>query len=166
MVTEVNPDRGTALTKQNLFQLLQVYDLQPFLFTKSVHIQTGVVPKYKPVLTLNTQHSVYPSKLLAIFLHEEFHWWIQKNPRDTKKTIDSLKLVIPNLTPDVSAHLIVCYLEYRALVKFLGQKEATRIVRSFTKKDTVTPWMYEQMITTQSHIKNAVEKNRLLPRGF
>ena len=74
-ITEINPNQWTALTKKNMLMLTKDYDLEPFLFTKKINIQSRVIPHSHPILTLNTRNAEFPLKILSTWLHEEFHWF-------------------------------------------------------------------------------------------
>ncbi len=168
-ITEINPNRLTALTKQNLFHLAKVYDLKPFLFTKQIHIQSYVVPHSHPILTINTRHADRPQHLLSTWLHEEFHWWAGMNQKSTDRAISQLKKIYPNVPGEVSTsrsiylHLIICYLEYRALVHYLGEKESQVIVRELIEKDKLYPWVYQQILMKENDIGKVIVANKLIP---
>lgn len=169
-VEEINPDKWTALTKQNLLHLAQVYDLRPFLFSKNIRIQTKVIPESHPVITLNTRNAERPQKLLANFLHEELHWWTSMNPVAVEGAINELKKIYPKAPKTLSygqdgtyLHLIICFLEYRALQYYLGKKEAREIITSLMKKDKVYPWIYYQVLNKDYAIRKIVLKHKLLP---
>ncbi len=168
-ITEINPNRLTALTKQNLFHLAKVYDLKPFLYTKQIHVQSYVVPHSHPILTINTRHAERPQHLLATWLHEEFHWWSGNNRVNNDRAIVQLKKLFPNIPGgSVSArstylHLIICYLEFRALVHYLGEKEAREIVQELIEKDKLYPWVYTQILGKNPGIGKIIVANKLLP---
>lgn len=169
-ITEINPNKFTYLAKQNLFHLAKVYDLRPFLFTKKIHIQSYVVPHSHPVLTLNTRHAETPHHLLSTWMHEEFHWWLGLHPRETDKAIADFTKAYPKLPKDVVGnkrstylHLAICFLEYRALVHFLGQKEARELLQELVAKDKIYPWVYTQVLNDEAKIKKIIVTNKLLP---
>jgi hypothetical protein len=169
-ITEINPNRLTALTKQNLFHLAKVYDLKPFLYTKKVHIQSYVVPHSHPVLTLNTRNAEKPRELLSTWLHEEFHWWTSTKNAETQSAITELKKTWPKVEAGAAAdvqstylHLIVCYLEYRSLVHFLGEGQAKDLIGSLAVNDKIYPWIYMQVLQKESVISNVLKKHNLLP---
>jgi hypothetical protein len=169
-ITEINPNRLTALTKQNLFHLAKVYDLKPFLYTKKIHIQSFVVPHSHPVLTLNTRNAEKPQQLLSSWLHEEFHWWTSSKSADTLLAIADLKKTWPKVEAGAAAdiqstylHLIVCYLEYRSLVHFLGEGPAKDLIGSLAAKDKIYPWIYMQVLQKENVISAIVKKHNLLP---
>ena len=169
-VTEIQPNKWTALTKQNLFQLAQVYDLAPVLFTKEIQIQSKVVPKSHPVLTLNTRNAEHPKRLLSSFLHEQLHWWAVINNDKMNHAIKELRKIYPKAPMTRSSgpnstyiHLIVCYLEYRTLAFYLGEKESREVISVIMKKDKIYPWIYYQVLNKNFAIKKIVQKYTLLP---
>lgn len=169
-VSEINPNRFTGMAKQNIFHLVKVYDLKPFLYTKKVHIQSHVVPHSHPVLTLNTRHAENPHHLLSTWMHEEFHWWLGNHPRETDRAVSELEKVYPRLPANEARnkrstymHLAICYLEYRALSHFVGQKEAKEIIRELVTKDKIYPWIYTQVLGNEEPIRKIVVANNLLP---
>jgi hypothetical protein len=168
-ITEVNPNRMTAVTKQNLFHLAKVYDLKPFLYTKKVQVQSYVIPHSHPTLTINTRNHDKPHRLLATWLHEEFHWWAIQKQHDTDKAISEFKTLFPKLPAGGShndqstyLHLIVCYLEYRSLIHYLGATDAKELITDMIKTDKLYPWIYTQVLTNPE-IGKVVRKNKLLP---
>lgn len=169
-ITEINPNKWTALTKQNLHHLVQVYDLTPLLFTRNIQIQSQVIPTSHPVLTLNTRNAEHPKKLLSSFLHEQFHWWGGMNQENFKLAVKELKKIYPTAPatkgsgPDSTfVHLIICYLERQALAFYLGDKEAKEIITAIMKKDKIYPWIYYQVLNKDFAIKKVVQKYKLLP---
>jgi non-ribosomal peptide synthetase component F len=63
-------------TADLLSALVQSYDLRAWTFTRTVRIEEGVIPHSHPVLTLNTRHLEDREQLLALFLHEQIHWFL------------------------------------------------------------------------------------------
>lgn len=171
IIDEKHPNKETAMVKQNLFHLAQVYDLRPFLYTKRIIIDPNVISHSHPVLTLNTRFAEYPHKLLSLWLHEELHWWMVEKGPEVKAAIKELKKIYPHmprpskiLPPDSGhLHLIVCYLEVRAMQFYLGEKEAKKIIQQFIRKDKLYPWIYYQILHKPFPIKRIVERFKLLP---
>ena len=169
-VTEVNPNKWTAITKQNLLHLTQIYDLDPFLFTRKIYIQSRVIPHSHPVLTLNTRNAENPKKILATFLHEQMHWWLGFRKDKLTAAIQDLKKIFPKVpsenkrgTYSTYLHLIVNYLELRALEHYLGSKEAKSIIRSTMLKDKIYPWGYSKVLNNTKTLKRILEKHQLFP---
>lgn len=168
VITEVGPNKWTYLTKQNMLQLAQVYDLSPFLYTKKIQVQSDVHSSAFPVLTLNTKHSEDPKKILAMWLREEFHWWVRQNKVNADLAVNELKKIYPKVpTPkgshSIHLHLIVCYLELKAMELYLGPKEARNVTQQMMKKDKLYSWVYYQILYKNFAIKKTIEKYQLLP---
>lgn len=170
-VKEIQPNKWTSITKQNLLHLAQVYDLSPFLYTKKIHIQSQVIPHSHPVLTLNTRNAENPKKILSTFLHEELHWWLSgKNDKPTNLAIAELKKIYPKV-PAINKngphstylHLIVCFLELEALEHYLGKKEARGVITNIMRKDKIYTWVYYQVLYKDFAIRQLVKKHKLLP---
>lgn len=170
VVTEINPNKQTALVKQNLLHLAQVYELSPFIYTKYVRIEPNAVLQSHPVITLNTKNSEHPNKILANFLHEELHWWAAKNQANINTAVAELKKIYPkvpvtkNLHPNTTyLHLIVCHLELKALSLYLGKHEARKTISSLMKKDKLYSWEYYQVLNKDYAIQRIVRKHKLIP---
>lgn len=163
-ITEVSPSKWTALTRQNLEHLLHVYDLAPFLFTTDIHIQSRVIPHSHPILTLNTRYAEKPHKLLSVFVHEQLHWWTSQKKVDVNKAIGELKRLFPNQVHSTYLHLIVCTLEYDAMVYFLNKKEATKIVHEFINVDRIYAWTYTQVLKRHKELSRIILKYKLKPK--
>jgi hypothetical protein len=170
-IKEVNPNKWTHLTKQNLEHLIQVYDLEPFIFTDLIHIQSRVVPHSHPILTLNSRFAEAPHRLLAVFLHEQLHWWLEKNQEKVKLAKLDLKKIFLAIPKEGMArnqdstylHFIVCYLEYRALQHFLGKKQADHILMTMIKEDKVYPWIYGRIFEKYQEIEKIIRQHDLEP---
>ncbi len=167
-ITELNPNRLTGLTKQNLFHLAKVYDLRPFLYTKKIQIQSFIVPHSHPVLTLNTRHAEKPHQLLSTWLHEEFHWWTEGKKAETNKAITELKKLYPKIDGKIGnqssyIHIIVCFLEYQSLKHFLGEKDAKEVIDEFISQDKIYPWIYSLVLQKTDAISRIIRKNKLIP---
>lgn len=105
--------------REQLLCLLRKYDLGKWLFTREIRIEEGATPHSHPVLTLNTRHLGDDSLLLASFIHEQLHW-----------------------------HLLLCCLEYQALIELLGLEEAQRVLRC----QNHYRWIYTTILQDQDRI--------------
>lgn len=169
-IVEIGPNKWTAITKQNMLHLAQVYDLRPLLFTKKIHIQSQVIPHSHPILTINTRNAENPKKILSVWLHEELHWWALKNAKNLDLAMKELKKIYPKapITKSTGAdstflHLIICHLELKALGFYVGNKEAREIITDMMKKDKIYPWIYYQVLYKDFAIKRIVKKYKLIP---
>ncbi len=169
-IREKKQSKWTALTKQNLIHLAQVYNLKPFLYTKKIRIVPNEPSHSHPVLTINTRFAEQPRKLLATLLHEEFHWWVAKKKSSYKVARAQLGKLFPRPTvyrnnlEGTYEHLVVCYLELRALTVFLGPQEARKTVIELMSKDKTYPWIYSQVLTKHELLKKIVESAKLVPK--
>lgn len=170
-VSEVRGNRRTAVMKQNVLHLAQVYDLTPFLYSKKIEITSEAQSKAFPVITLNARFSEKPNKILSQWLHEEMHWWVRQHPEQMKAAIRELNKVWPKVPPEgrvksataTYSHLIICWLEQEALTFYLGKTNARNILREFIKKDRIYPWSNSQVLNQGHVIKKVVHRHKLLP---
>lgn len=154
-------------TKEQLLALLKKYDLQKWFFTKRVRIEEGAVSHSHPVLTLNTRLRS-ELELLAVFIHEQLHWFVSERFQQTKTAIDELRALYPKVPvgqpqsardeDSTYLHLIVCYLEYRALTELLGVEEATKIVKSLPYYQ----WIYKTVCTDALKIEDIIRQCKLI----
>lgn len=169
-IVEVKPNKWTAIMKQNMLHLAQVYDLRPFLFTRKIRIESHVIPHSHPVLTMNTRYAEHPKKILSLWMHEELHWWLEKHPKETALAVKELKKIYPQAPKGQGAnadstftHLLVCYLEMRALALYVGEKESKVIIEDIMKTDKLYPWVYYQVLYKNFAIKKIIKKYKLVP---
>lgn len=166
-ITEVAPNKLTAIARQNLEHLLGVYHLSPLIFTENVFIRSNVIPHSHPTLTLNTRFAEQPNKLLAAFIHEELHWWMSRNKANLARASKELKKLIPKLPAKTTyEHIVVCFLEYDGLIFYLGNKEATKIIRGFVLQDKLHPWIYTEVLKKHKQINRIAKKYKLKPAPF
>ena len=168
-MTEVGPNKWTALTRQNLEQLLQVYDLRPYLLTLDIQIQSQAYPQTQPILTLNTRFAEQPNKLLAVFIHEQLHWWATKKSGEINKAIGEIKSLLPTVpekelgTDENLAYLetIICFFEYKTMIQLLNKKEANKVLRDFIHTDKVNPWINTQVYLKFKAIEAVLKKHKI-----
>ena len=152
-----------------LIGLSQKHDLSPWLFTNRVRIESGVIPHSHPVLTLNTRHMDNPTQLLAVFLHEQIHWFLAavENKNQLKDALSELREMYSQV-PDgqnggasseysTYLHLLVNWLEFDALSKLLGRSEAQEVIEG----QYVYEWIYGRVLEDSSELKSIVTKHDL-----
>jgi hypothetical protein len=125
-------------TAEQLLRLLRRYDLRRWRFTSTIQIERGVIPHSHPVLTLNARHMDDDGLLLATYLHEQLHWFVEAVAARVNEAITELRQRYPH--PPIGypegasdayssyVHYVICYLEWRALVELAGSEEAERIL--------------------------------------
>lgn len=166
-------DAAEAQTRDQLLRLLKTYDVEKWLFTRKIAIDGGldVIPHSHPVLTLNTRHLKDDDLLLSTFLHEQLHHFLTANPEKTEAVIKELRALYPQVpagnregaTDERSTylHLIVNYLEIRAVREVLGELRAFQILQ-FWAQDHYT-WIYRKVMEEGYKIGPIVGKHGLIP---
>ena len=124
-------------TRDQLLRLLQTYDLSKWIFTEKVAIDSNSIPHSHPVLTLHTRHLREDDLLLATFLHEQTHWFLDARREATDKALKALRRAFPEVPvgyPEGAAdlessylHLVINYLEFVALVQVVGEQRARQV---------------------------------------
>ena len=157
-------------TQEQLFALLRQYDLRKWLFTKHIRIQRRAIPHSHPVLTLSTRDRNDSSRLLATFIHEQLHWFATLHPSKVSAAVAELRALYPQVPvgyPEGArseystySHLIICYLEYQALVELMGLQEATRVF-DFLSKHHYT-WVYKTVRADANRIGAVVRRHGLM----
>ena len=136
-ITFVEEEKEKA--REQLRRLLAEYDLDPWIFTQRVKIETGVDPHSHPILTLNTDFLDDDDMQLSVFLHEQAHWFVSRSvphraPEDGEEEaiIRELRQMYPNApVPDYNAylHLIVAWVELDAMAELVGEEQARQLLR-------------------------------------
>jgi len=137
-VTTKSAERSEIELRKRVEQVVLKYELQRWLYSRRIVIDRAVWPPHShPVLTLGvTERFLHDDvELVAVLVHEEFHWNLALNSGLSKwKLMALLKAFLPVLRvappfgseDDVSTymHVLVCYMEYKALSKVFGQPAA------------------------------------------
>ena len=134
----VNETPKEQKIKADLEALLTTYDLSKWQYTDKIRVdEKARTPYSHPVLTMSTQKEYLKSKtkLLSTYLHEQFHWHVIINGIPTKEAFrqrikehfPNVQVGFPNGSRDEGStlsHIIVCYLEFMALTKLIGEHDA------------------------------------------
>jgi len=143
-VTAAHDDAREVQLKQRIESDVVRYHLGAWLFTKKVVIDKDVWPPHShPVLTLGVSDAFLTDEVYRVsnLLHEEFHWDMQMNGRlSPEEETAALKAAFPGLDPtppqgsgseaSTYRHILVCYLEYRALATVFGEDAALNSLRA------------------------------------
>src|SRR5215213_4275785 len=158
-------------TRAQLQRLLQTYHVAKWIFTRAVLIDEKSIPHSHPVLTVSTRHLKDDELLLSTFVHEQIHWFLTQNNKNTEEAKRELRGLFPkvpisfpegaNDEESTYLHLIVIYLEYRADRELLGELRA-RQVMEFWAADHYT-WIYKTVLERPRDIGNIVFKHKLVP---
>ncbi len=161
---------GTALEergREQLERLLRTYDLERWLFTRLVVIQSRVIPHSHPILTLNTRYVDDDIAQLATFLHEQHHWFLVDRRAATDAAIADLRALyptVPDEPPEAARseestylHLLVCYLELQAVAGLVGEDTARQQLESWTHYT----WVYHTVLSETEKIGEVVRRHGL-----
>ena len=149
--------------KKQLERILDTYDLERWIFTDSVLIQSYVTPHSHPILTLNTRYTDEDKIQLATFLHEQIHWYADADSVTTEKVINTFRQMYPQVPVgegqgarseySTYLHLLVCWLEFDGVRQLLGEKEA----RSILEEKTYYKWIYNKVLDEGGRIGAVVK---------
>lgn len=151
--------------KQQLERILDNYDLEKWIFTDSVLIQSYVTPHSHPILTLNTRYLDHDDKgQLSTFIHEQIHWYAVADSVSTEKIVNTFRDMYPEVPVgngqgarseySTYLHLLVCWLEYDGLRQLIGEGEA----RSIMADKTYYRWIYNKILTDEKRIGRVIKK--------
>jgi len=167
LISERNPDKSTYISRQNLHHLEQVYNLKAFSYQRNIIIDSNKKDhKYfseETALIVGTDYVESPQKLLAVWLHEEFHWWARIHEKELIPVLRKLKEYYPKTSQSNRLHLLISYLEFEALRFYLEDKEARSIINSKIKKDRSFKWTYQQALKRSGLFKKVLRDHKLLP---
>lgn len=168
-ISLANASQRERQTRDQLVALLQCYDLRRWQVTDAVRIEQGVIPHSHPVLTLSTYLLGDDARLLAIYLHEQLHWFCDQREAAVERAIEELRriyLVVPVGLPEGGKsefssylHLVIGSLEYLALVELIGTDEARLVIESWTHYT----WIHATIQRDIGTIRAIVERHDLLP---
>ncbi len=162
---------GTALEEKGREQLLRIvadYDLDSWIFTQNVIIQSRVIPHSHPVLTLNTQYVDDDVHQLSTFLHEQIHWFADADTIATQRVIGEFRQRYPEVPVrggqgarsefSTYLHLAVCWLELDAMIRLVGEQRARKIL----SEETHYMWIYERVLEDGEAIGDILKRHGLI----
>lgn len=144
-----------------LRRLLEQFDLDRWINTNDIVIQSRAVPHSHPVLTLNTRYlsggeqAPNDHAQLSVFVHEQGHWYFTARRAATMAAIEELGRLYPE-TPSSQQggaserqstllHLMVCMLEYDAMVELIGRDGA----RALLGASEIYPWVHARVLNAE-----------------
>ena len=154
--------------RAQLERLLETYELDKWIFTDKVLIQSYVTPHSHPVLTLNTRYLDDDHEQLATFLHEQIHWFADEDSLKTEKIINTFKEMYPDVpvgnrqgardSYSTYLHLMVCWLEFDAVSQLLGTEKA----RAILAKKSYYQWIYARVLEDGNQLAKVIRKNKMV----
>jgi len=140
-------------------------------FTNDVLIDEGTLSHSHPVLTIGAKSSGVRTDggLLSVYLHEQIHWFLSQHPVELGRAILDLKTRYPNAKVGAEEggardekstylHLLVCLLEYDALVGIIGGR-----ARHLLESKPYYEWIYRTVLSDYCTIKGIAAENGLVP---
>jgi len=108
------------------------------------------------------------NRLLAVFLHEQIHWFEERHDAATDRAIKELMQMYPD-PPDhdeigtrseysTYLHLIVNWLELDALDHLIGEDEA----RALTDEDDSYRWVNQRVLADTDEIGAVLKRHDLI----
>lgn len=169
-ITCVTGSESERRIEQQLRSLLDVTDTSRYWFTRDVVIEDGVIPHSHPVLTIGTRGYDDPNLLLADFIHEQLHWYLDSHDDACEAAIADLRTLYPDVPvghPDGARdehstwlHLVLCPLEHDALVQLVGAGAASD-VRRFWQADHYR-WIYRTVESDWEQLVQVLERHGLM----
>ena len=150
-----NDSERERITKKSLENILSKYSLDKWVFCQNVTIEQDARGKAFPFITLSAWRDAEEG-LLAQFLHEQIHWIENGKEEQKNQAIEELKAIFPNAPvgrPEGADnekstywHLIICRLEFLALIELLGEEKAKNIllnrkVYTWIRRIVVEKWL-------------------------
>lgn len=167
-ITTFSGNEKEKAVAERLKVLVAKYDLEPYVFTKKIQIQEGVIPHSHPVLTLGVEDDT-ETKLLATFLHEQMHWYTMLKRNELMNVGEVMLKRYPQMPSDLPEgagseqstflHLGVCYLEFHTLSQVIGNERAMEHMQWMTTQHY--RWVYRTIIQDLAEFENLFEENGL-----
>lgn len=142
-----------AAMARELRDVLRTHDVEPWIMTRKVLIDSTKIPHSHPVLTLHTRHIGAELELLATFVHEQLHW-LEDEPwlGNFEAAMADFEKMYPNVPSSREGgardrqstyrHLLVCDMELQALTILVGRETARKILA----KTTHYEWIYDKVL--------------------
>ncbi len=166
--TDAQEERAVAA---QLRDLLARFDTSRYWWTNRVRIAAGELPHSHPVLTVGTRQYDNEHMLLADFIHEQLHWYLDERDEqcsaamsDVRRRFPAVPAGYPDGARDETStylHLVLCPLEHVALTDLLGDAAADR-VRAFWQQDHYR-WIYQTVEDDWQYLSAMLQRHELLP---
>jgi hypothetical protein len=141
-------------------------------FTDRVVLDDKSISHSHPFLTIGarTKGVRTDTGLLAVYLHEQIHWFLNEHPIRLRRALRDLRARYPQVrvgAKDGGArdekstylHLLVCTLEYDALCGMIGKVSSTRLMSSKPYYE----WIYKTVVRDFEEIRHLCIFHQLVP---
>ena len=82
---------------------------------------------------------------------------------ELKSTFRGIPRMRGSKDPDSThRHLLICWMEFRALAKYMGEEEAASVLQHFVKEKRF-PWIYGKILKEHRKIEKIVRKYEFIP---
>ena len=172
---ELSSGSGSELRLQRrLSNVLARYGprLERWQFTERVILDDKSISHSHPVLTIGARTKAVRTdrELLAVYLHEQIHWFLSGHSVLVRRAVRDLRAMYPQVrvgTKEGGArdekstylHLLVCTLEYEALRSMMSEASSTRLLSSKPYYE----WIYKTVIQDFEAIRCLCVSHELVP---
>jgi hypothetical protein len=160
-----------AATRTQLERIAKQYDLEHWIWTRTILVDADATPHSHPVLTVHTRNRSNDVYVLSTLVHEQLHWYETAHPEDTRAAMADLRLAYPKLPvggTDGAAdeessylHVIVCYMEFQAMKALVGD-ETARKTMEFWATDHYRA-IYRLILSDEQAVGAIVNRHNLRP---
>jgi hypothetical protein len=146
--------------------------LERWQFTERVILDDKSISHSHPVLTIGARTEAVRTDrgLLAVYLHEQIHWFLSDHPVRVRRAVRDLRAMYPQVrvgTREGGArdekstylHLLVCTLEYEALRSIMSGASSTRLLSSKPYYE----WIYKTVVHDFERIRHLCVLHGLVP---
>lgn len=164
-----NGNESEKRAKLLLEEFARKYALAKYFFTTRIRIQSFIVPHSHPILTLNTRTIDEPDRYLALFIHEQVHWFfgLDGRPEKLKSFVKKMQKRFPKVPTrkeggaedeeSTYLHFAICFYEFEILAKLIGNERAEQVF----KTEEVYPWIRQQVLKNKAFIRNVLRETQL-----
>ena len=154
-------------SRQMLIGLIEDYPLQHWTWTRKIVIDETEIPHSHPVLTINPRYDTR-GKLMAVFIHEQLHWYVNRREREFEALLADLRTAFPDAPTgrdgggardaySTVLHLAICYLEWDGLRQLLSRQEADEVLHWLARDHY--HWIYRQVIDRPDAIGALIDRH-------
>jgi hypothetical protein len=146
--------------------------LERWQFTDRVVLDEGSISHSHPILTIGARTKAVRTNagLLAVYLHEQIHWFLGKHPSRLRRALRDLRARYLQVKvgakeggardeKSTHLHLLVCTLEYDALRSIIGNVSSKRLLSS----KPYYPWIYKTVARDFEGIRHLCVLHELIP---
>jgi hypothetical protein len=154
---------------RQLARLLTQFDLSRWTRVPQVLIQQGTGATSRGgTIRLNTRYTDDDDWQLSVYVHEQGHFYFNGRSADREAAIQGLDRLYPEAPAnreaggartrrDTLLHLMVCLLEYDAMISLIGEERTHALLR---RKD-VYPWVYAQLLKDRRPVRKIMSDHHL-----